>query len=298
MEKKDPVESYLEMIKFPNNANVNNHNPSESQESDSRENQENHSAENQENSSNKTQDESGSLKDAFDFANSCRDNEIDRFWSRGTYFWGFIAASFGAYMVVFSASLKDGEKISLPNIIAMSFISKTALLVLSFICFVFCFSWMVAHKGSKFWQRNWETHISYLGSKHIGNIYTTWLNTKANGCEKNPFSSKAYDYSVSKISYLDSLLLTFCSLLFVLFNVAVMVMSFLPDFNDKIKEKSDTLTCVEIIVFAVLVFLMIIFVVHFFRVCLGNKDRKKKKMEIKREKVSFGDAELKNCEKE
>lgn len=28
------------------------------------------------------------VKRAFKFANKCRDKEIDRFWTRGLYFWG------------------------------------------------------------------------------------------------------------------------------------------------------------------------------------------------------------------
>lgn len=232
------------------------------------------------------------LKNAFDFANSCRDKEIDRFWSRGLYFWGFIASSFAAYMAVFSAALGlgDEEKISLTNIIKMSYISKTALLVLAFICFVFCFSWMLAHKGSKFWQCNWENHVSYLGAKHIGKIYTTWLDSKSNGCAKNPFSSKAYDYSVSKLSYLCSLLLTFCSFLLVIFNLAVMITPLLENI-----EKAQT--CIKIVVFVVLVVSMVVFIFHFFKGCIGNKDEKIKKMAQKKDKVVFHSDNLTSCEK-
>lgn len=49
------------------------------------------------------------INKAFEFANDCRDKEIDRFWTRGLYFWGFIVASFGTYMAVLNASLKIAD---------------------------------------------------------------------------------------------------------------------------------------------------------------------------------------------
>lgn len=109
---------------------------------------------------------------AFAFANGCRDKEIDRFWSRGLYFWGFIAASFAAYMAVFALALgHDGEgqkALTLENILAMSYISRLTLFVLAFICFVFCLSWQLAHKASKYWQVNWEEYLISFEEKYLG----------------------------------------------------------------------------------------------------------------------------------
>lgn len=225
----------------------------------------------------------GQLKDAFDFANSCRDKEIDRFWSRGTYFWGFIAASFAAYMIVFSTGLEE-NKISLQHIMGMSFISKTALAVLAFICFVFCLSWMLVHKGSKFWQVNWEKHIAYLGPKHIGHIYTTYLNHDENGCEKNPFSSQSYDYSVSKISYLCSFLLTVCSFLLVVFNIAIM---FEPLMSLIVSNK-----IIKFVILIVLVLCEVIFMLHYAKVCIGNYNTKKRKWSKNKGKTVFNKDDL------
>ena len=72
------------------------------------------------------------INKAFDFANNCRDKEIDRFWTRGLYFWGFIVASFGTYMAVLNASLKiadSGERVRLSffAFLEMSFVSKAIL---------------------------------------------------------------------------------------------------------------------------------------------------------------------------
>lgn len=140
------------------------------------------------------------INKAFDFANNCRDKEIDRFWTRGLYFWGFIVASFGTYMTVLNASLKiadSGERVrlSFSALLEMSFMSKAILAVIAYICFVFCFSWLAIHKGSKYWQENWETHLGYLEDGVIGKIYWTYMDPK-NNCKfkKSPVSTQAYDF--------------------------------------------------------------------------------------------------------
>ncbi|MBQ1670780.1 MAG: hypothetical protein II070_03230, partial [Treponema sp.] len=69
------------------------------------------------------EDEKEKNKNAFNFANSCRDKEIDRFWSRALYFWGFIAASFTAYITVLKLSL-GCKSLTLENIIGMDFTAK------------------------------------------------------------------------------------------------------------------------------------------------------------------------------
>lgn len=213
---------------------------------------------------------------AFEFINSCRDKEIDRFWTRGLYFWGFIAASFGAYMAVFNAALANDCKggkvpISLEAILSMSFTAKAALFVLSFICFVFCLSWLYVHKGSKFWQQNWEAHLCCIEKDYRGKIYKTWLDTKnGNDFSKCPFKIKAYDFSVSKISLLCSMLLSFCSFGLVLFHFVILIISF---FAGKINFVDSN--CIKIIVIMIIVLLSIVFLIRYFRRIKGNVDSKK-----------------------
>lgn len=215
-------------------------------------------------------------KEAFKFINSCRDKEIDRFWTRGLYFWGFIAASFGAYMAVFNAALENdckGEKvpISLEAILSMDFTAKVALFVLSFICFVFCLSWLYVHKGSKFWQENWEAHLCCIEKDYRGKIYKTWLDTNNdNDFSKCPIKTKAYDFSVSKISLLCSMLLSFCSFGLVLFHCFIFVKSF---FAEKINFVDSN--CIKIIVPVIIVLLSIAFMIGYFRRINGNVDSKK-----------------------
>ena len=109
-------------------------------------------------------DDKDKCKRAFDFSNSCRNKEIDRFWSRALYFWGFIAASFTAYITVLKLSLGD-ESLSFDSITKMEFTVKIILAILSFVCFVFCFLWQLIHKASKFWQENWENYVCEFEKK-------------------------------------------------------------------------------------------------------------------------------------
>lgn len=171
------------------------------------------------------------VKRAFAFANNCRNKEIDRFWTRGLYFWGFIIASFGAYISAFKAFLanetnEEKVAISLSSILEMSFSAKIVLLVISFICFIFCLSWLLIHKGSKYWQENWETHIYHLEKYYMGEIYWTSLDTKdTNKFSANIFKIKPYNYSVTKISELCSFLLVACSFFLVIFHTVLVIIS-------------------------------------------------------------------------
>lgn len=162
-------------------------------------------------------DDKDKCKRAFDFSNSCRNKEIDRFWSRALYFWGFIAASFTAYITVLKLSLGD-ESLSFDSITKMEFTVKIILAILSFVCFVFCFLWQLIHKASKFWQENWENYVCEFEKKIFkkevyGNPKTENIETCA-----FPLSLKPYSYSVSKISSNSAILLTVLSFVFTIFN--------------------------------------------------------------------------------
>ena len=229
----------------------------------------------------KTQEESSDcvdyevLKNAFDFANSCRDKEIDRFWSRGLYFWGFMVASFTAYFVVFGKIIprtsEEYINLSFINIASIPFTGKLVLFIISFVIFIFCLSWLFVHKGSKYWQENWEEHIYHLEKNYIGLIYGTHLDTdsKENNFSCCPCSVKGYNYSVSKISLLCSLLLAVLSFCLWLFHGLLMIDCLMVC----IKENKECLKCV----ITVLVFLCVgIFLVCFFCKIKGNKSTCKK----------------------
>lgn len=143
----------------------------------------------------------GRLKEAYNQVADIRKFEIDLFWKRGTYYWAFILAAFTAHFALL------------------------ALAITAFFCFFFSLAWTLVNKGSKFWQKNWEAHIDSLEDAVTGKLYKTFLNTN-NKTEKeftsNPFRYRSYDYSVTKITTLTSILLTLASLVLFLFYVILL----------------------------------------------------------------------------
>ena len=118
------------------------------------------------------------LKAAYEKAWENRNYEIDKFWSRALYFWGFIAATFVAYTAILTANeIKKNE------IMDMHFdIYVLALGV------IFSLAWLLVIKGSKRWQENWEKHIDRLENLVSGPLYKTIF-----------YEGKRY-YSVSKLN--------------------------------------------------------------------------------------------------
>jgi hypothetical protein len=80
----------------------------------------------------------------FDFlkiAVDVRKFEIENFWRRSLFFWGFIVASYAGYAQ-----------------------SKTVLTssVITHFGFLASFSWYLVNRGSKYWQENWEKKVENL----------------------------------------------------------------------------------------------------------------------------------------
>ncbi len=118
------------------------------------------------------------LQAAYKKAWENRNYEIDKFWSRALYFWGFIAATFVAYTAILTA-----DEIKKNEIMDMHFdIYVLALGV------IFSLAWLLVIKGSKRWQENWEKHIDKLENLVSGPLYKTIF-----------YEGKRY-YSVSKLN--------------------------------------------------------------------------------------------------
>lgn len=108
-----------------------------------------------------------------------RNFEIDLYWKRALYFWGFIALAAAGY---FS---DEGEKYRL-------FIACVGV--------IFSVAWYLVNKASKFWQENWECHIDCLENDEDGKLYKTVMH---GGIGKGLLQS--YPFSVSKINQFISL---------------------------------------------------------------------------------------------
>ena len=117
-------------------------------------------------------------KKAFEKAWEIRNFEIDKFWQRSAYFWGFIAIIFGGYIAVVTKE---------SNILSKNTYLDLYLILLGLI---FSVAWLLVICGSKRWQDNWEAHIDYLEDAITGPLYKTVY-----------YTGKKY-FSVSKINFI------------------------------------------------------------------------------------------------
>ena len=123
------------------------------------------------------------LEAAYQRAYENRDFEINKFWSRAAYFWGFLVVIFGAYFTIVNGDPKENPE--------MKLLTEAILICLGII---FSLAWYFIIIGSKHWQENWEKHIDMLENFISGPVYKTVYYEK-------PF------YSVSKVNELLSLVI-------------------------------------------------------------------------------------------
>lgn len=125
--------------------------------------------------------------------------EIELYWKRTTYYWAFIAADITAYILVYTRIDNDLQKYLIMGVLALCGI-------------VFSAGWFLSNKGSKYWQENWEDHISMLVTKHIGPIFTY------HRCPQEGFLEGA-PYSVSRTNQIISAFITLIWILSLFFPI-------------------------------------------------------------------------------
>lgn len=115
------------------------------------------------------------FKQRFEVCLQARNLEIDLFWKRSIFFWGFIAAAFAAYAVL------KNHKSDLTVIVA---------------CFgmVCSFAWALLNRGSKYWQENWEAKVANYEDEIIGEVFKKHEPVQAKGIWS------ASRFSVSKLA--------------------------------------------------------------------------------------------------
>lgn len=126
--------------------------------------------------SNKKEIEKITKKEEYQTSLDTRKLEIQLFWQRSLFFWGFIATAFIAF-----STLYENHK-------------GYALLVAGFgvICSLV---WTLANRGSKRWQENWETKVSKLENELSSKLFSEIEKLQ----EKKPKRYMARKYSVSKL---------------------------------------------------------------------------------------------------
>lgn len=118
--------------------------------------------------------------------------EIELYWKRTTFFWAFLVAIYTAYFYICK---NCGD-------------NSAYLILVSFLASCFSFLWYLSNRGSKFWQENWEAHVSALEDNEIGPLFKTIKKNKKKFW--NLFS--AYDFSVSKANIIASILICLVSI--------------------------------------------------------------------------------------
>jgi hypothetical protein len=128
-------------------------------------------------------------KEALEKALDIRKFEIDLYWKRATYFWGFLIVIFAGYFAVLGSKLEY-----------LSYRDKLlALLLISCLGFIFSYCWFLVNKGSKYWQNNWERHVDMLEDEIMGPLYKTVIDEENKKGLINYITS-AEEYSVSKVN--------------------------------------------------------------------------------------------------
>jgi hypothetical protein len=108
------------------------------------------------------------LRRALHRAYELRTFEIEHYWKRATYFWGFQIAIFAAFGLLWrelagstsgSASVWNPVAILLGGLGVLTAVAN-----------------LLSARGSRFWQKNWERHIDALEREVEGNLHKTiWL---------------------------------------------------------------------------------------------------------------------------
>jgi hypothetical protein len=117
-------------------------------------------------------------KEILRYATETRRFEIERFWQRSIFFWGFIGAAFVAY----GALAGRGVDPLLPLVIA---------------CFgiVSSVAWALQNRGSKYWQEAWEDKIKSVEIDVLGADLFTNIEPP-----RKQFLWSSGRYSVSKLA--------------------------------------------------------------------------------------------------
>lgn len=163
------------------------------------------------------------LEKTLEQALETRKFEIELYWKRTTYFWAFIASSFAGYFVVIESTE-----------------FKEMTIVVSMIGLLFSIGWYLANRGSKYWQKNWETHVDLLEDKLIGPLYGTILNPTS--IKLNKITGE-YPFSVSKINQILS---------FNIILVWIYILSYSFDYVFDIVQNETVEKCINFISFLII----------------------------------------------
>jgi hypothetical protein len=123
------------------------------------------------------------------------DSEINLFWSRGLYFWAFVAVAFAAYSQVAPDKLFERQLIS-----SFGFLLSTC--------------WLLANLGGKYWQGVWERRVVEFELEITGKLYGRNRADDDEMQQAKSCNSKGRRFSVSRLAIsVSAICLTFWLLL-------------------------------------------------------------------------------------
>ncbi len=161
------------------------------------------------------------LKTILDRAYDIRKFELDLYWKRATYFWGFLVAIFAGFFIVNDQSKKFDFYIQLG---------------VACIGLIFSLAWYLVNRGSTYWVTNYERLIDAI-EEYLGISFYN-LNLE-NG--KSFWGFSYYAFSVSRINIIVSFFIFFIWL------SVVVVMLFL-NIKENYQQSIDFLLCAITIV--------------------------------------------------
>ncbi len=124
------------------------------------------------------------MEKKYDVALATRNFEIELFWKRSLFFWGFIASSFVGYATI----VKDKPPLAV------------AIVCFGFVCSV---AWSLVNRGSKYWQENWEKIVVGIEDDVTGSLFKERGEQKFKEIEEQKnkgFWLVARKFSVSKVT--------------------------------------------------------------------------------------------------
>ena len=136
------------------------------------------------------------IKEALKKAWKIRSFEIELYWKRALYFWGFIALAF-----VSLSEISKLESDAFPFIFHYKFVFLT---LNSIVGTFLSFGWYLANRGSKYWQINWEEWIDCLEKYDYGSLYSNPVALS----ESDIGMFNAGRFSLSRINIIISLMIT------------------------------------------------------------------------------------------
>jgi hypothetical protein len=124
-----------------------------------------------------------------EYAADVRKFEVERFWQRSIFFWGFIAAAFVAY----AQSAGKGD---------LAFLIACFGLVCSI-------AWTLQNRGSKYWYEAWEKKVESVENDVLG---VCLFKNREPILNKGPWGARAFSVTKLAIALSDFTVLTWIAL--------------------------------------------------------------------------------------